>query len=68
MSMRCRNCGDTLQEFLRVVDDGEQAYVAEHKPRHTRLGSYYRCGREGCRRYQRLGDHNDGGSFPEPDE
>jgi hypothetical protein len=65
--MRCRNCGGTLQEFRRLSDE-EQAFVREHKPRHTRLGSYFRCAREGCLRYQRLGDQNDGGSFPEPEK
>lgn len=66
VTKRCKNCGDTLQEFRELTQD-ELAYVDEHKPRHTRLGSYYRCAREGCLRYQRLGDHNDGGSFPEPE-
>lgn len=67
VSMRCKNCGGTLQEFDELADE-EEDYVKRNKPRHTRLGSYYRCAREGCRRYQRLGNHNDGGSFPEPDE
>jgi hypothetical protein len=66
VSMRCKNCAGTRQEFRKLTDD-ERAYVEKHKPRHTRLGSYYRCTREGCRRYQRLGDHNDGASFPEPE-
>jgi len=65
--MRCSNCGGSLQEF-RALTDEEQKFVREHKPKHTRLGSYYRCAREGCLRYQRLGDQNDGGSFPEPEE
>ncbi|MFF7162918.1 hypothetical protein ACFZBP_16430 [Streptomyces sp. NPDC008086] len=67
VTKHCKNCGGTLQEFRELSED-EQAYVEANKPRHTRLGSYYRCAREGCRRYQRLGNHNDGASFPEPEE
>jgi len=66
MFMRCRNCGGTLQEFRALTGD-EQAFVEKHKPRHTRLGSYFRCARDGCLRYQRVGNQNDGGSFPKPE-
>ncbi|KUN72836.1 hypothetical protein AQJ46_10555 [Streptomyces canus] len=67
MFMRCSNCGGSLQEF-RALTGEEQKFVREHKPRHTSLGSYFRCAREGCLRYQRRGDQNDGGSFPKPEK
>jgi hypothetical protein len=64
--MRCVNCADTVQNF-RGLTDAERTYVLQKKPKHTRLGAYYRCARDGCLRYQRLGNHRDGGSFPEPE-
>lgn len=67
VSMRCVNCADTLQDFGKVTDAGELAHIKQHMEKHIRLGSYRRCTHEGCRRFQRLGDQNDGGSFPEPE-
>ena len=66
VSMRCVNCADTVQDF-RGLTDAEKTYVRGQKPKHTRLGAYYRCAHDGCLRYQRLGNHKDGGSFPEPE-
>ncbi|MCH5676514.1 hypothetical protein [Streptomyces gilvus] len=64
--MRCKNCGNTLQEF-RELTEAEQEFVRPRIGKDKRLGAYYRCARAGCRRYQRRGDHNDGGSFPPPE-
>jgi purine nucleoside permease len=66
LSMRCVNCAGTVQDFRRLTD-AEKTYVAGQKPKHTRLGAYYRCSRDGCLRFQRLGNHKDGGSFPKPE-
>ncbi|WP_327694908.1 hypothetical protein [Streptomyces sp. NBC_00459] len=66
VSMRCVNCGDTVQVFRRLTQ-AEKPYVEQQKPKHTRLGAYYRCSRDGCLRFQRRGNHKDGGSFPEPE-
>ncbi|GAA3883830.1 hypothetical protein GCM10023084_40900 [Streptomyces lacrimifluminis] len=66
LSMRCVNCADKVQDFLRLTD-AERTYVKEQIPKHFRLGAYYRCARDGCLRYQRRGNHKDGGSFPKPE-
>ncbi|NEC90669.1 hypothetical protein G3I71_33845 [Streptomyces sp. SID12501] len=66
MSMRCINCAGTRQDFIRLTET-EKEYVEGQKPKHTRLGAYYRCARDGCLRYQRLGNQKDGGSFPKPE-
>ena len=66
VSMRCANCAGTVQDF-RGLTDAEKTHVQQQKPKHTRLGAYYRCARDGCLRYQRLGNQKDGGSFPKPE-
>lgn len=66
VSMRCMNCAGTVQNFCGLTD-AEKTYVQQQKPKHTRLGAYYRCSRDGCLRYQRLGNQKDGGSFPKPE-
>ena len=62
--MPCPNC-DSTEEFEPLRDEWERTQVRNHKPKWASLGSYRRCSRTGCRRYQRLGDVNDGGTFPE---
>ncbi len=66
VSMRCVNCADTVQDFRRLTE-AEKTFVKQQKLKHTRLGAYYRCARDGCLRYQRRGNHKDGGSFPKPE-
>ncbi|MET7688766.1 hypothetical protein ABZT06_12435 [Streptomyces sp. NPDC005483] len=63
--MPCKNCGSS-EEFEPLRNDAERAHVQKHKPKWTRLNAYLRCSRGSCRRFQRLGDVNDGGTFPEP--
>ncbi|MEU1477292.1 hypothetical protein ACFYZ8_02120 [Streptomyces sp. NPDC001668] len=65
--MPCPNCKSPSEEFEPLRDDKEKAHVRKNKPKWAGLHAYYRCSREGCRRYQRRGDVNDGGTFPDPD-
>jgi hypothetical protein len=67
VSMRCVNCADTVQEFLGLTA-AEKTYVKREAPKHTRLGAYFRCARDGCLRYQLRGDYRIGGSFPKPED
>ncbi|WP_371664936.1 hypothetical protein [Streptomyces sp. NBC_00280] len=64
--MRCVNCADTVQDFRRLTE-AEKTYLKDRILKHTRLGAYHRCARDGCLRYQLRGDHRIGGSFPEPE-
>ena len=61
----CRGCGDTLQEFQDLDDEEEKKYLRQWKPKYTSEASYTRWTREGSRGFQRRGDWNDGGFFPE---
>jgi hypothetical protein len=65
--MPCPNCRSS-EEFEPLRDEKERAYVRATKPKWAGLHAYYRCSRGSCRRYQRRGDVNDGGTFPEPEK
>ncbi|MFF1301706.1 hypothetical protein [Streptomyces sp. NPDC058307] len=65
--MPCPNCGSS-EEFEPLRSDKERAHVRANKPKWAPLNAYLRCSRGSCRRYQRRGDVNDGGTFPEPEK
>ncbi|MCI3269611.1 hypothetical protein [Streptomyces cylindrosporus] len=69
-SRRCKNCG-SVEDFVPITDESEKAHVQRYQEQNGRKwtvsAKYYRCSRPGCRRFQRLGDVNDGGTFPESD-
>ncbi|MFD8914383.1 hypothetical protein [Streptomyces sp. NPDC059575] len=63
---RCPNCGGPLQLF-RELTDAEKAHVRKEKPDFA-PETYIRCTQEGCRRYQRKLNWQDGGNFPPPED
>jgi hypothetical protein len=62
---RCPSCRGPLQPF-RPLTGKEKEFVRTQKSGFA-PEAYIRCTREGCRRYQRSFNWNDGGYFPEPE-